>query len=238
MQLKKMNSSFITNKGKRKSNQDVVFIESMGGDQDVFLLADGMGGYKNGEFAANFIVKQIYEIIKDQESFNKSSIQLVIDDVTRALAKENEKQGTNMGATLGGVILNKETFHCFWVGDVKIFQIRDEKIIYESKEHNLKNELIENKVFVEANNAKKYNHVVTRSIHNDVSKAKIGYQCIENFKQDDCIIIVSDGITDVLDNRQLLEIIISKNQLTEVLYELDKKMKYKAKDNYSCILIN
>ena len=63
MRLKKMNSSFITNKGKRKSNQDVVFIKSIGLDQDVYLLADGMGGYKNGEYAANFIVKHLYVLL-------------------------------------------------------------------------------------------------------------------------------------------------------------------------------
>ena len=237
MQLKKMNSSFITNKGKRKSNQDVVFSESIGEDRDVFLLADGMGGYKNGEYAANFIVKQAYEIVKNQESFDKSSIQLIIDEVTRALVKENEKQGSNMGATLGGVIRNKEVFHCFWVGDVKIFQIRDKKIIYESKEHNLKNELIENNVFVEANNAKKYNHVVTRSIHNDVSKAKIDYKCIKDFKQDDYIILASDGVTDVLSNYELLEILNSKKDISGILLELEERLLKTAKDNYSFILM-
>lgn len=238
MQLKMMNSSFISNKGKRKSNQDVVLIKSIGIEQDLYLLADGMGGYKNGEYAANFIVKYLYEVLKDQKSFDKNSIQKGIDEVTRSLAKENEKQGSNMGATLGGVIRSKEEFHCFWVGDVKIFHISEKKIVYESIEHNLKNELIENKVFVEANNAKKYNHIVTRSIQNEVSKSKIDYKNIKNFTKGDFIVIVSDGVTDTMSKNQLLEIINLKKEVANILFEIDDKLQKTAKDNYSLIFIN
>ena len=91
MQLKKMNSIFITNKGARKSNQDVILIKRIGLDKDIFLLADGMGGYKNGEYAANFIVNHLYEILESQTSFDKSNIQLAIEEVTMALASENHK---------------------------------------------------------------------------------------------------------------------------------------------------
>ncbi|TDU40351.1 protein phosphatase [Gelidibacter sediminis] len=238
MQLKKMNSNFITNKGARKSNQDVVFIKNMGLDKEIFLLADGMGGYKNGEYAANFIVNNLYEILKIQNSYDKSSIQLAVEEVTRALATENKKQDSNMGATLGGVIQDNGDLHCFWIGDVKIWHIKNEQIGFESVEHNLKNELIENKVFVEANSAKKYNHIVTRAIQNDIKKAKIDYKRIEDFEQGDYIILASDGVTDVLSNHQLLDVINSEKNVDDILAVLDDKLKETAKDNYSLILIN
>jgi len=238
MQLKKMNSNFITNKGARKSNQDVVLIKSIGLDKDIFLLADGMGGYKNGEYAANFIVNHLYGILKIQTSFDKSSIQLAIEEVTMALATENKKQDSNMGATLGGVIRDDDIFYCFWVGDVKIMHIRNQKIVYESVEHNLKNELIENNVFVEATNAKKYNHVVTRSIQNDVSKAKIGYMCITDFRKNDFIVLCSDGVTDAISNHQLLEIINSDKEAVAKLSEIDDRLQKNANDNYSLIFLS
>jgi protein phosphatase len=237
MQLKKMNNNFITNKGARKSNQDVVLIKNMGLDKEIFLLADGMGGYKNGEYAANFIVNHLYDILKTQNSFDKSSIQLAIENVTRALASENKKQDSNMGATLGGIIRGNHVFHCFWVGDVKIMHIRNQKIVYESIEHNLKNELIENNVFIEATNAKKYNHVVTRSIQSDVSKAIIGYKCIRNFREDDFIVLCSDGITNVMSNHELLKILNLNMEVSAILSDLDSKLLYLAKDNYSLVLI-
>lgn len=232
-----MNSIFITNKGKRKTNQDVVFTKSLGKQKYLYLLADGMGGYENGEYAANFITAQLYELLRNIENIDKDKIQMAINTVTEALANENEKQNLNMGATLGGVYHSENRFHCFWVGDVKIKYVKDDKVIYESIEHNLKNELIENQVFVEANNAKKFNHIVTRSIHKDIQKAKIDYKCIDDFEQGNFIILASDGVTDVLDNYQLMEILNSKKDIPDILSELNKILLSSAKDNYSIILI-
>lgn len=238
MQLKRMNSNFITNKGARRSNQDVVFIKNLCEDNKVFLLADGMGGYKNGGYAANFIVANLYEGLNTTVNFDKDSIQAEVNKVTKALALENEKQESKMGATIGGVIQDNGDLHCFWIGDVKIWHIKNEQIGFESIEHNLKNELIENKVFVEANSAKKYNHIVTRAIQNDIKKAKIDYKRIEDFEQGDYVILASDGVTDVLSNHQLLDVINSEKNVDDILAVLDDKLKETAKDNYSLILIN
>ncbi|MCB0409794.1 MAG: protein phosphatase 2C domain-containing protein [Flavobacteriales bacterium] len=233
-----MNSKFISNKGSRKSNQDVVFTKNLGENNNVFLLADGMGGYKNGGYAANFIVANLYQGLNTIQNFDKDSIQAEVNKVTKALALENEKQESKMGATLGGVIQDNEDLHCFWIGDVKIWHIKNEQIGFESVEHNLKNELIENKVFVEANSAKKYNHIVTRAIQNDIKKAKIDYKRIEDFEHGDYIILASDGVTDVLSNHQLLGIINSEKKVDSILSVIDDKLKETAKDNYSLILIN
>lgn len=238
MQLKRMNSKFITNKGTRKSNQDVVFIKNLGEDNNVFLLADGMGGYKNGGYAANFIVANLYQGLNTIKNFDKDSIQAEVNKVTKALTLENEKQESKMGATLGGVIQDNGDLHCFWIGDVKIWHIKNGQIGFESVEHNLKNELIENKVFVEANSAKKYNHIVTRAIQNDIKKAQIDYKRIEDFEQGDYIILASDGVTDVLSNYQLLEILNSEKNINDILTVIDGKLKEIANDNYSLVLLS
>lgn len=232
-----MKSNYISNKGKRISNQDAILIKSPRKGQDVFLLADGMGGYKNGKYAANFIITQLYELIKSKEHFNDIDIQNSINEVTRRLAKEIESLGLKMGATLGGVICEKEVIHCFWVGDVKIIYVKEGKIAYESVEHNLKNELIKNEVFVEVNNAKKYNHIVTRSIQSDLNKSIIDYHRIDDFEKGNFIVIASDGVTDSLDNFQLLSILNSKKEYSEKLSELNDRLINSAEDNYSLLLI-
>lgn len=233
-----MKSSHISNKGNRDSNQDVVLIKGLGNGNEVHLLADGMGGYKNGAYAANFIVSNLVDLLNNQENFDRECIQSAVNKVTKALAHENEKQESKMGATLGGVIQSNNGLHCFWVGDVKIWHIKDDQIVFESIEHNLKNELIENKVFVEAKSAKKYNHIVTRAIQNDVKKAKIDYKYIEDFNHGDYIIIASDGVTDVMDNNKLLEIFTSEKLESDKLSEMNDRLQKAAKDNYSLILIN
>jgi len=237
MLLKRMDSHFITNKGARKSNQDVVLVKSLGKYNNLYLLADGMGGYKNGAYAANFITSNLYEELKSLQNIDRESIQKKVNKTTKALTLENEKLESKMGATLGGVIQSSNDLHCFWVGDVKIWHIKHGQIVFESVEHNLKNELIENKVFVEASNAKKYNHIVTRAIQNDIKKARIGYKLIIDFKPGDYILIASDGVTDVLGVHQLLEIVNSKQKETDKLSQLDDWLQKTAQDNYSLISI-
>jgi protein phosphatase len=238
MQLKRMNSHFITNKGQRALNQDQVLIQDVDDNISIYLIADGMGGYENGLYAAKFIISSLSEQLRLLTVFDKYIIQNEIDIVANALKKENEVRNSKMGATLGGVIKNGNSFYCFWVGDVKIWNVKNGQIVFESKEHNLKNELIENRVFVEADNAKKYNHVVTRAIQNDIKKAKIDYNRIGDFEQGDYIILASDGVTDVLGNHQLLDIINSEKNVDDILAVIDDKLQETAKDNYSLILIN
>lgn len=238
MQLKRMNSKVITNKGTRKSNQDVVLIKNLCEDINVFLLADGMGGYKNGEYAANFIVANVYEGLKTIVNFDRESIQAEVNKVTKALALENEKQESKMGATLGGVIQDNGDLHCFWIGDVKIWHIINGQIAFESVEHNLKNELIKNKVFVEANSAKKYNHIVTRAIQNDINKAQIDYKLISDFNQGDYIVIASDGVTEFLNRELLLELLNSKKDIESILSSFNILMEKRAKDNSTLILVS
>jgi len=238
MQLKRMNSNFITNKGTRKSNQDVVLIKNMDISKHVYLLADGMGGYQNGGYAADFIVSHLYQGLKNVEKFDEESIQKEVNIVTEAMALENEKQESKMGATLGGVIHCNNKLHCFWIGDVKISHIKNGQIIFESVEHNLKNELIENNVFVEANSATKYNHIVTRAIQNDIKKAQIGYRIISDFEPGDYIVIASDGATEILSNHFLLKIINSKKSIEDKLTMLDMELQTSAKDNSSVILLS
>lgn len=237
MQLKKMISNFITNKGSRKSNQDAILIKSLENDNVIYLLADGMGGYKNGAYAANYIISNLFKILNNSENFDRETIQTAINQVTHALSIENDKQESKMGATLAGVIQSKEGLHCFWVGDVKIWHVKNGKIVFESKEHNLKNELIENNAFVEVVNARKYNHVVTRAIQNDIKKAKIDYELIDDFKQGDYILIASDGVTDVMSSHQLLNIVNTEKIVPKILSKLEYCLQNIAIDNYSLIAL-
>jgi len=232
-----MNNSFITKKGKRKSNQDVILIKDLGLNQELYLLADGMGGYQNGKFAADFVVTQLYNSFKSIAHFNKENIQDSVNNTTIALKKEIELKSKKLGATLGGVIVDDNKIMCFWVGDVKIFHFKKDKIIYESKEHNLKNELIENNVFTESESANKFSHVVTRSIQSDLEKSKIGFKKFNNFEKGDLLIICSDGVTDVINNYELLNLFKPKCNVLEKINELDAKLSEIAKDNYSLILL-
>src|SRR5690554_1980693 len=92
----KMENSFITNIGNRKSNQDVISINRLEKGAKLYLLADGMGGYKDGEFAANFIVSKLVQVFNKVVLFDEKEIQNAIDEVTKSLAYQNDIRESKM----------------------------------------------------------------------------------------------------------------------------------------------
>ena len=140
-----MKSITLTYKGKRKVNQDVVLIKNIGHDTYLYLVADGMGGYDNGEIAASIVVENIETFLSNCHPIDEFSIDKAINKANLALRQFQEKNISKLGSTIGGAIMSgKSAAIIFWVGDVKILHYSKGKLNFESKSHNLINELSNN----------------------------------------------------------------------------------------------
>ena len=72
-----MKSYSVTDVGqKRQVNQDYVFAseEPVGNLPNLFVVADGMGGHKAGDFASSFAVQTLLQTIKDDTNRNPVTI--------------------------------------------------------------------------------------------------------------------------------------------------------------------
>ena len=96
-----------TDKGrKRRMNQDYVFAtsEPVGALPNLFLLADGMGGHKAGDFASRFAVEEFRKYISETPK-DIPSVQLIqnaISSVNERLYKLSmeDENYSGMGTTL------------------------------------------------------------------------------------------------------------------------------------------
>src|SRR5687767_4667976 len=124
-----------TDKGSRSKNEDRIYYSSF--DQNGFLLlvADGMGGYEQGELAAETAIEVIAKnIIGDSNTNITEKIELAL---LKALAAITITLG-NAGTTVGGVIILQNDIYAFWAGVVKIV-LNNGGNIFTSKEHTLLN---------------------------------------------------------------------------------------------------
>lgn len=222
----------LTGKGKRETNQDFICVNKLESGASFFLIADGMGAYEKGDEAAKITTENIFTFLNYVESINEQNIQQAVQKANLAIKQFNTKNNIKSGATIGGIIVEKDIVHIFWIGDVMVYQINKDKVLFQTKSHTLVNSLLESDNLREEKSLDKYKHIVTRSISGKSSEPNIGYES-KTFSKDDLFIICSDGLHNLISIEQLLVFINQKNYLQE----LERQILKEAQDNYSIITI-
>ncbi len=144
---------------KREINQDSVFVsdEPIGNIPNLFVVADGMGGHKAGDYASRYAVKVLQDRIRESDEMGPEAI------ITDAVKEVNHKiieaaasdvslngMGTTlvvatslngMGTTLVVATIIEHTLYFANVGDSRLYLIRDE-IKQLSRDHSLVQEMV------------------------------------------------------------------------------------------------
>lgn len=231
-----MKSIVLTHKGKRKTNQDVVLVKTINPETCLFLIADGMGGYDHGEIAAQIATESILTFLSNIEDIDSANIQKAINKANLAIRQFQEQNHSKLGTTIGGIILSKGVAKCFWVGDIKIFHYSENKLAFESKSHNLINELSNNASSNETFKTSKYSHIVTRSVQGDTKKSIISYEELI-VKEKDQLLISSDGVHNLIDSATIQYLLNNFDNPNLVSSEINKRIENEAKDNASYIYV-
>ena len=130
-----MKYAFFSEKGIRDINQDAVFAAS-DGDQGVFVLADGMGGHSEGEYASAEIIAAIREWwemsrkYRDDFSAEEAFLQCVdaIERVNNELYSFFKSKNEIGGSTVVLLLLWGEKINALSVGDSRIYIYRNDEI--------------------------------------------------------------------------------------------------------------
>lgn len=152
-------------KGKRENNEDYILSCQLSPDCSLFLVADGMGGYSFGEIASSLACESIAEYLIT--NYQKSEMRLLLSDsLSIANRKINEKRkefSAKMGTTIAGALIEGSKAYLFWVGDVRIYQFRNNEILFQSEDHSLINEM-KKKGPVLAKEIARFGNIVTKSL--------------------------------------------------------------------------
>ncbi len=233
-----------TNVGKiRKINQDYVYInnEPIGSLDNLYIVADGVGGHKAGEVASesaiDFFEQFIYETEDDE----------VLDLLVSALAYANEqvfklsktnKQYENMGTTLLATTIKNNKIFVAHVGDCRLYGIRNNKIAQMTSDHTYAMDLFKAGVISkeEAYNSKDSN-VLTRALGTEKNVKADALFC--DVFEDDIFIMCSDGLSDMVEDDEIFKIASNSNISTEEKVEslIQKANDNGGKDNIAVIVI-
>ena len=214
-----------TDTGKeRKNNQDYYYISD---DGCINILADGMGGYAGGEIASKMATLSAKDYIT--EHFDKNleyEKEEILEIIKNAMQyanlqvhqKAQEKPGLElMGTTLEICIIYKEKMFIGHVGDSSIFRIRQGIIRKLTKDDSYVQKLVEDGTITkeEARNHPKKNMLVKALGCETELEVNVFYK---KFLDNDVILICSDGLTNMVSEEQIYNIISNDiNKATENL---------------------
>lgn len=228
----------------RELNQDYFYISEETEEPRLYILADGMGGYKGGEIASKlatesvkkYINSNFQEISKEKEEILKL-IENAVEYANMVVYEKSkdDKELEGMGTTLEVCLIYNNKAYIGHVGDSRIYRVRKDIIRKLTKDHSYVQQLVEDKKITreEAKVHPKKN-MLTRAlgctpyVEPDLRA--------RNFEKGDIFIICSDGLTNMVDEKRIYELV--KENVSTAADELVKEANEAGGyDNITVIII-
>ena len=226
-------------------NQDCFYAASENDEIKLFVLADGMGGYKGGEIASsvavysaqNYICNNFKNTIKTKDDILK----LITDSIEYAnlMVYERSKEDEtlkDMGTTLEVCILYGHKVYIGHVGDSRIYRIRKKIIRKLTTDHSYVQKLVKDgKITKEEADIHPKKNMLMKAIGCN-SLVEPDVMC-KGFLQDDILLICSDGLTNMLKDEQIYKILL-ENSENPVAALINAANREGGVDNITVILVD
>lgn len=238
-----MKTFSMTDTGRRRDiNQDYMFTSetAVGKLPNLFIVADGMGGHKAGEYASKTAVETIVEFIEASDSgLLVASIKKAIGEANKKVLKEaiidTEKEG--MGTTIVVATIKGDKLIVANVGDSRLYIVNENNITQLTTDHSLVEEMVRSGKIArsEARNHPDKNKItravgVFPKVEVDFFEAKI--------ERGDTILLCTDGLTNMVEDEEIKRIVLGQRDLVEKTATLiEAANKNGGTDNITVLLI-
>ena len=226
---------------RRKINQDCVYasVGPVGNLHNLFIVADGMGGHKAGDFASRFAVNAVRESIGASQETNpikliRDAIELANRGILRESDEHEEMRG--MGTTIVVTTIIDRYAYTANVGDSRLYLLGD-SLKQITKDHSLVEEMVR---LGEITEAEARNHpdknIITRAVG---ATPNVDIDFFDyKVEPGGMILMCSDGLSNMVEDediRRILRRTISIEDKARVLVETANENG--GKDNIAVILV-
>ena len=236
-----MKTYSITDIGKRRSvNQDFVYAsdQPVGNLSNMLIVADGMGGHNAGDLASRYTVESMVDYIENARE--QRPIPLLSESIHHANELVMEKAKTDralegMGTTVVAATIKDDYLYVANVGDSRLYLI-DQEIEQITRDHSLVEEMIRVGE-LQRKDARSHpdRNIITRAI-GARAPVKVDFFDVK-LEQGDKILLCSDGLTNMVEDEDILYIVKKSASLKEAAQRLiTEANKNGGKYNISVVL--
>ncbi len=195
----------------REINEDSYYISDSLDELQLYILADGMGGYNGGDIASKLAIQSIKSYIENNfnqiEKDKASIIQLVGSSIEYAnmliyeKAKKN-KELQKMGTTIEVCLIYNNRVYIGHIGDSRIYRIRNDIIRKLTQDHSYVQKLVKDGTITKE-------QAVNHPQKNMLMKALGCGSFVEpdvmvkGFMKQDILVMASDGLTNQVEKEEI-----------------------------------
>jgi serine/threonine protein phosphatase PrpC len=213
----------------RTANQDAF---AQLGARGVWAVADGMGGYRDGDVASRMVCEGL------QQLESTTSLEATIDEIRLRMAEVNERlhqasirehNPVVSGSTVAVFIVQRTACAVVWAGDSRIYRFRHGRLTQLTTDHTWAAELNLQHPDEEAD------HAITRAVGGeatltlDIRKDRV--------RLGDRYLLCSDGLTRELNDAQIASALSADDVKTSARKLIDATLKAGARDNVTVVIV-
>lgn len=214
-----------------------------------YVLADGMGGHRAGEVAAEEAVNAVCDQIKtmfppgeEPLTFEEAhgAMHLAIEN-TNAIVHAKGRSSPElrgMGTTLCSLLFHPQGLIYAHVGDSRIYRVRHGMLDQLTRDHSLLRELMEKgRVHSQGDDGKRIKNIITKAIGTEPNVDPAVH--MSEVQEGDLFMMCTDGLSDMLKDSEI-EAIMGRDEPIKLLaHRLVEAAKAKGgHDNITAVIVH
>jgi PPM family protein phosphatase len=223
----------LTDKGRQRNANEDAYYES----EPFFAVADGMGGARAGEVAAQIAV-EAFDEERDDSARPEDQLARIAHAANRKIYElsQADESRSGMGTTLTAVRVGDRDVTIGHVGDSRVYRLRDDELERLTTDHSLVEQLVrEGKLTPEQAEVHPQRSIITRALgpEPDVDVETLTYPAREG----DVYLLCSDGLTSMVPEEEVAAILRRRSSLDQAARELvEAANRAGGRDNITVIL--
>ena len=230
---------------RRTMNQDYYFASesAVGNLPNLYIVADGMGGHKAGDYASRYTVECVVaSALKNTTDYPVKILRDAIEKANKVLileSKTNEdKRG--MGTTIVAATIINGKMHIANVGDSRLYIINCMRhtIRQITRDHSYVEEMVR-RGQIDPRDAKTHSgrNVITRAVGTEWTVEPDFFEV--DIREQDKILLCSDGLTNMVTDQMIYQIISEWKEPKKVVKKLiDEANLNGGSDNITVVMID
>lgn len=230
----------LSHPGRRRINEDSVFPEHVNGHlARTYVVCDGVGGGNRGDLASQMVSRRIGQILGEADEVSEEIIESAILQSENELKEYTEDfpESRGMATTVVGFHpVDRKSGWVYWVGDSRLYHLRDGEILFKTKDHSLVQMMVDKGDLTEAEaQSSTSKNIILQAISDGRKEAEPEFHYLEDIRPGDRILLITDGILEGCPESQLAA--LYKADSKEATSTIRSMCEEHSSDNFSMIAI-